>query len=458
MRRGVALAVVAALVVVAVWTWTASSGRGVEVAVVDRGTVATWVEEVARTRLPRIERIAMPLSGRVLPIGLEAGDVVAEGDVVARLDDADLKTTVAEARARVEGLRAKIVQNDDTRLEVSALAQFDKFLESMDRTVESAGEQRTASEAKLRFSETEFGRIERLFESKAASESQRNAAELLSIESRVDYRKDVLTLDALESVRSAMRIGGESIRQYIAKKELERNVLEQQLAEAQQQLVRAQRDLDRSAVAAKSGGVVLERHVSSERFLSAGDPLVDVGRLEDLEVVAEILSQDVLDVRVGQPVEIHGAAVGCVPLAGEVARIHPQGFTKVSSLGVEQQRVLVVVRFVDSPDARASSGYRLGVDYRVRVRIRTAEKRGVLRVPRSALVRGVRGGWEAFVVRGGRAQRTVLALGLLNDFEAEVVEGVAEGDRVVVAPDSTLASGERVAPEPLEPTEPPDPR
>jgi HlyD family secretion protein len=143
-------------------------------------------------------------------------------------------------------------------------------------------------------------------------------------------------------------------------------------------------------------------------------------------------------------VEIYGPAVGQPGVKGKVARVYPAGFTKVSSLGVEQQRVMVVVRFDATDLKRLLDERRLGVGYRVRVRIITAEKSDALVVPRSALFRATSGDWQVFVVRGGRARLQKVAIGLMNDELAEITDGVADDEPVVLAPESTLSDGARV--------------
>ncbi|NIL97939.1 MAG: secretion protein HlyD, partial [Planctomycetales bacterium] len=132
------------------------------------------------------------------------------------------------------------------------------------------------------------------------------------------------------------------------------------------------------------------------------------------------------------------------PVRGEVIRIYPAGFTKISSLGVEQQRVMVVMKMDESDLRRVLEQRGLGVDYRVRVRIYTQQKSGALVIPRSALFRSGSGDWQAFAVRGGRARRVPLRLGLMNDLLAEVVDGLQEGETVVLAPESGLTEGQRV--------------
>ena len=191
-------------------------------------------------------------------------------------------------------------------------------------------------------------------------------------------------------------------------------------------------------------GVVLDRLVSNERYLSAGTTLLEIGRLEDLEVEADVLSLDVVAAKVGDRVEIYGPAIGLPPARAVVARIYPAGFTKLSSLGVEQQRVKVILRFEPNELKRLLQNRRLGVGYRVRVKIFTADKTQALLVPRSALFRAADNSWRVFAVRDGRARLQTVEVGLMNDEQVEILKGLSENEPVVLAPESDLTDGTRV--------------
>src|SRR5208283_4005751 len=147
----------------------------------------------------------------------------------------------------------------------------------------------------------------------------------------------------------------------------------------------------------------------------------------------------------GDTAEIYGPAIGQPAVRGKVTRIYPAGFTKVSSLGVEQQRVKVIICFDSKDDLKRLLTERgLGVGYRVRVRIFTADKSRALLVPRSALFRAADGKWQVFAVRGGTAKLQTVEVGLMNDEQAEIRNGLAEGELVVLAPESSLSDGMRV--------------
>jgi HlyD family secretion protein len=174
--------------------------------------------------------------------------------------------------------------------------------------------------------------------------------------------------------------------------------------------------------------------------------LLRIGRWDDLEIEADVLSQDVVRVKPAQRVEVTGPAIGLTPAAGEVIRIYPAGFTKTSSLGVEQQRVKVIVKLAPDELKRLREQNDLGVAYRVRVRIFTADSSGGLVIPRSALFRGSKNDWRVFVIRSGRAHLQAVKVGLSNDEHAEILSGLKEGDQVILAPETNLSEGQSVSP------------
>jgi HlyD family secretion protein len=198
-------------------------------------------------------------------------------------------------------------------------------------------------------------------------------------------------------------------------------------------------------------GVVLERLQTDERMVAAGTVLLEIGDLKELEVEVDVLSQEVVKVKLGQPAEVFGPAIGDRPLRGKVKNIYPAGFTKVSSLGVEQQRVKVIVAFDDDDqrrliERRTAGEWDLGVDYRVRVRIITDQRSGALVIPRSALCRGADGQWQVFVIRDGVTRLQPIEVGLMNDEQVEVQSGVGVDELLVLAPETNLADGTKVKP------------
>jgi HlyD family secretion protein len=174
-------------------------------------------------------------------------------------------------------------------------------------------------------------------------------------------------------------------------------------------------------------GVVLRRLLESERIVPTGEPLIEVADPSRLEIVADYLSMDAMRIRPGQQVYIeHWGGDG--PLHGRVRRVEPYGFTKVSALGVEEQRVNVVIDFDDPREAWAA----LGDGYRVEV-------------PTSSLFRSGES-WGVFAVRDGEAGLREIEIGARGNLEAEVVSGLDAGVRVVVHPGDAISDGVRVTP------------
>lgn len=418
----------------------------VEVAAVRAAPIREFVDEQGQTRLPHIHLISMPFDGRIEAIDLAEGTPVKRDQLVARVVPLDLELAVAEASAELDRLEASMRENDDTSVERTTLEQSWQYVKSMDATVEAARERVRAGEAKLEFATSQLKRIRTLHETNARTDEDLNAAELDHVEAQVDYQQDKLILSALESIQAATILVPRVVQQYMDRKGLTRAVLEQQWIQAYQRWAQREADQRRGEMRSPIDGVVLERSESNERRVPAGTVLLKIGDLAALEVEADVLSQDVVAVKPGDAVEIYGPAIGLPDARGTVAKVYPAGFTKVSSLGVEQQRVKVLVRFADGELDRLRAARDLGVGYRVRLRIITAAKPKAPVIPRSALFRAADGGWQVFAVRDGAARLTTVNVGLMNDDLVEIVGPLAEGDQVILAPEATLTDGTRVKP------------
>jgi HlyD family secretion protein len=422
------------------------SGVPVEAAPATRGPIREFVDERGKTRLPQTYNITMPFDGRIAAIDLIEGTPVYQGQVVAQVLRSDLDLSVDLAMADVNRLKASIKENDDASVEQTGLKQSLSFVQAMDRTVEAAQAQVDSGHAKLEYANNNLERVRKMFQTKTASQDQYEQTQLQQVQSSVEYQQDLLLLRAIQALQAATALLPTGVQQYIDRKSLTHNVLNMQLEEANVRLKEAERDRERGELRSPVEGVVLERPFSDERQVTAGTVLLRIGRLEDLEVEADFLSQDVVNIKEKDPVEITGPAIGATPAHGTVKRIYPAGFTKVSSLGVEQQRVKVIIA-IDPPDlARLRSQRDLGVDYRVRVRVFTAEKEGALTVPRSALFRGGDGKWQLFAIRDDRARLQPVETGLMNDELAEITHGLQSNELVVLAPETSLNDGVAVKP------------
>jgi HlyD family secretion protein len=186
--------------------------------------------------------------------------------------------------------------------------------------------------------------------------------------------------------------------------------------------------------------VVLRVLTESAGVVAAGAPLMEIGDPSGLEIVLDLLSADAVLVKAGAETWIERWG-GDKRLDARVRLVEPSGFSKVSALGVEEQRVNVVADFICDPKERAA----LGDGYRVHARVVVWQKSDAVRVPLSAIFRdGDR--WAVFVMAGDRAHKRLIEVGHRGDREAEVLSGIAEGDPLIVHPGDRLTDGARVKP------------
>jgi HlyD family secretion protein len=384
-RAVIPVGVVALVAALALWPETVS----VDVETVTRGPLVVTIDEEGRTRVRDRFVVSSPVAGRVLRIDLETGDHVSRGDVIARLD-------------------AGAAPLLDTRSRADAQAAVDAARAHVDRA--KAEEQRI--HAMLAQAERELARAQRLIDGGALPAQERDAR-----------ATDVRT--ASEAARAATAAVA---------------VAEGELRRAQAMVTDGTTaDMRVVSVRAPADGVILRRLRESEAMVPAGEPLMEIGDPEEIEVVADLLSTDAVRVREGARAIIEEAGSD-ERLAARVRRIEPSAFTKVSALGVEEQRVNVLLDFVD-PGAEDAS---LGDAYRVDVRIVVWEAPAVIKVPTAALVRD-QGQWAVYVVRAGRARVTPVEIGWQTGREAEVLQGLDDGDSVIVHPSDAVVDGARVA-------------
>jgi HlyD family secretion protein len=378
-------AVLGAVLALAFWPETI----GVDAASVTRGPLVVTVDEEGRTRVRDRFVVSAPVSGRVLRIELEPGDSVERGDIVARVDAGP--APLLDARAREEAQAG---------------------VNSARAALGGARAEEQRAQAALAQAERELERARRLTAGGVLSAQERDARE-------IEVR---LARDSAATAAYAVTAAEAELRR----------------AEARIGPGRSRGASGVVAVRAPASGVILRRLRESESIVPAGEPLVEIGDPAQLEIVADLLSTDAVRIRVGARafVEQWGSDNG---LEAAVSRIEPAGFTKVSALGVEEQRVNVVL---DLTDPGGEDGV-LGDAYRVDVRIVVWEAPDVLQVPTAALFRDG-GQWAVYAVRDGRARLTPVEIGRQTGRDAEIVHGLAEGTRVIVHPPDSVVDGVRV--------------
>ena len=218
---------------------------------------------------------------------------------------------------------------------------------------------------------------------------------------------------------------------------LQRGTRTEVVQQADARLAKAIHQLNLASITSPIDGVVLERHEQGNRALNSGHKLLLLGKLEQLEVEADVLTQDALLLSPGGPVTLELAGSDKT-FAGKVRRVEPAGFTKVSALGVEQQRVRVIVALGKRPDG-------LGVGYRLHARFITATREAALIVPRFSVLQSPDGRFYVFKIVNGQLKKQHVKIGLRSDLMLEIVSGLELTDDVVATPDANLKSGQQVS-------------
>lgn len=412
----------------------------VEAAQAKRGPIEQFLEQRGKSRLPRTHRVATPFAGRVERVDLQVGQRVAQGEVLARMSRDTLDQQLAAARAAVAQRKARLKENADESLEKTLTRQTEKMIQAAVNNVATARLQESVRQEALLYARKWVDRQTKLAKRKAGVIEELEKAELAAIQSKSLAEQGKLDVQTQRALEQALRMAPQAIQDYLARKQLTQAVIQAEVDEAGARLAELEALAQRAVMRSPVAGVVLACEATSARFLPAGIEIARIGQLERLEVVADVLTEDAALVKEGQAVRIFRDASGDGEAwDGVVQRVEPLAFTKVSSLGVEQQRVNVIIAFRDT-----SPPPQLKVGYRLHVRILTDRRNDTLCVPRSALFRDRTGRWAVFAVAGGKAVQRTVEVGLTNEQRTEVVSGLAAGEWVVLAPENSLQDGMRV--------------
>ena len=354
----------------------------VETATAARGLLRVTIDEEGRTRVRDRYIVAAPVAGRVARIALEEGAPVTRGLVVARLSAAPL-----DPRAREQAQARRRAAEDAERAATAAVSEARAALEQVRRS---------------------RARAESLFARRLLSPEQREEA-------------------ALAETTAVRRLEAQDFLAQAAAHDVE---------QARAALSGARSDGGEAlALVSPVAGRVLRIPERSERVVAAGTPLLELGDPTRLEIVVDLLSEDAVRVHPGDRMLVRGWG-GDRELEAHVRLVEPSGFTKVSALGVEEQRVNVLADLDETPPG-------LGDGYRVETQVLVWEG-SVLKVPASALFQDG-DQWRVFLVRDGRAHSRLVQVGHRGPFDVEITGGLAAGDLVVRQPTDKLADRSRVA-------------
>jgi len=366
----------------------------VDLATVERGPLAVTVDEEGQTRVRDVHVLSAPVAGRMRRIEADAGDEVIAGETIV----------------------AQIEPIDPTLLDVRSESEAQAAVRAASAARDTAAAEVQRAEANLAFAQKELARQQNLMERGAVSQRDLDAANR-------EYRT---SRAVLETARAAFQ----------------ERIFE--LDRAQARLVSPIETRERGGecacipLRAPVSGRVLRVIRESEGPVQAGDPLLEIGDPSQLEVVVDLLSADAVKVEPGARAILEEWGGG-EPLEARVRRVEPYGFTKISALGIEEQRVNVILDFAEPREKWRA----LGHGYQAEVRIVLWEGEDVLKLPLSALFRdGER--WAVFAAGNGVARLRHVERGRHNGLEAQIVAGLEAGEKIVLYPSNRVADGVRV--------------
>ncbi|MDH3228168.1 MAG: HlyD family efflux transporter periplasmic adaptor subunit [Alphaproteobacteria bacterium] len=369
----------------------------VDTAVIGRGELVVTIDSDGRTRVREVYVVSAPVPGRVLRIERHVGD-----GVVAN-----------------ETLLATIQPTDPAFLDRRARAQAESVAKAAEAAFALAEAEQARAIAELDFAQAELERAEQLAARGNIAKRDLDRAKLTIRTARAAVATAKATVEIRRFELETARAG---------------------LIEPGGSGVKADGQLCCVDVFSPVNGRVLRVMHESETVVAAGTPLVEVGDSRDLEAVVDLLSSDAVRVTEGAEVVIEDWG-GRSALSGLVRHVEPTGFTKVSALGIEEQRVNVLIDFADPPDRWRD----LGHGYRIEAHIVVWRGAGILKLPLGALFRdGER--WAVFVADGGRAQLRHIEIDQANGREAQITAGLSEGDTVILHPSDLIADGVRIVP------------
>lgn len=373
-----------AILVVSYIVYSLVSGNRVDATttVIQKSTLTVSIRNEGRTRLLESYVVTSPVSGELKRVALQVGDPVVRGGMV-------FQVLPPESSNQEESIQQANVQAANAQVELAATA------------IEEAEDNQAQARTILK-------RQEALKADGIVTEEQLEQATIAAASADRNLESAKLSLQAAEAELTAAKT---------------RLTTSSQAREAMS-----------TAAYAPTDGNVLRIFERSQRMIAAGTPVLEIGNARSLELVVDVLSEDAVQIKPGNPVDVTGW--GGESLKGKVRLVEPSAFTKISALGVEEQRVNVLIDFDSIPES-------LGVGYRAEAAIIIQEAPETLTVPVSAIFQES-GTWFTFAVFDDMVEKRAIEIGTRAADKVEVMSGLVEGDEVVLFPSASIVSGAKI--------------
>jgi HlyD family secretion protein len=421
------------------------------VAEVKRDNVRVTVNEEGETRIRNRFVVSAPVAGRLARIELDEGDRVSKGSVIARIDPLPLEADVREAQARLRQWQAEKAGVATQRPKQEALLQAEARIRGSEALQREAQARVKRAKATLEQARRDRQRDRQLYRDGAISRQTLEKSELEAItrarELEAEQRAAENAAAEVKANREALAI----LRAEQRDPDYLLDVYNARIASVEAELAKLADERSRTEIKSPINGEVLRVQQESAKYVEAGTPLLELGNPQDLEIVVDLLSADAVKVKPGATMSIERWG-GEGTLKAKVRYIEPSAFTKVSALGVEEQRVNIIAEFVDK-------SVPLSDRYRVETQTTIWEGKNVLVAPLSALFRcdldnkpAASNLWCTFVLEGNKRssiyhpQKRQVEILQRSNFEAVIQEGLREGEVVILHPTEQIQEGIRVIP------------
>jgi HlyD family secretion protein len=437
-RRLVWIGGVVLVIVLLAWFFHPTSVP-VEIGIVDAGPLQSTVEGEGKTRVRERYIVSATIAGRLSRVDWMENDKVRAGQVVARIDPLPLLSAIAEDQAKIgelESQRAGVNTLRPKSQTIAAARAQSAAANADERSAESAFAE---ARAELAQAIRDRDRAHMLYHGGGISlaEMQRADLDVTTHENQVAAASLNAKAADARAAQAAQAVG--EVVAKVSDPDYLIGVYDAQIAATQADLAKLKADEIRTVLYSPVDGRVLRVDQKSEQYVAAGSPVIEIGNPQSLELVIELLSTDAINVRPGADMSIDDGS-GTWRYRGRVRYVEPAAFTKISTLGVEEQRVNVVGDFT-GPHA----GF--GDAFRVDARIVTWQSSDVRRVPSAALFR-CGSDWCVFVVQNGQAREQHVQVDHIGDVAAQVLGGLNSETQVILRPTDKIANGTRVSPLP----------
>ena len=424
----------------------------VDVAEVKRDDVQVTVDEEGETRIRKRYLVSAPVAGRLARIKLDEGDRVTQGEIIARIDPLPLESDIQEAQARLRQWQAEKKGVETQRPKREAIAQAEASIRAATAKQKEAQAKVEQAKAALQQAERDRDRHQQLFADGAVSRQQKEQAELEAITKAKASEAEQRIADSTAAEVTAAKEALAIIRAEQQDPDYLLDVYDARIASVEAELAKLNDDAQRTNITSPIDGYVFRVNLESAKYVEAGTQLLELGDPQDLEIVVDLLSSDAVKVKPGATMYLEHWGGESI-LKAKVRSVEPSAFTKVSALGVEEQRVNVVADLIDSEVSFEVGQGRLGDRYRVETRTVVWSRDDVLVVPSSALFRceennrvssNISNTWCAFVVENDRVQKRQIEVGQRSNFEAVIEAGLEVKEKVILHPTEQIQSGTKV--------------